>query len=112
MACPQCVETLNLPVLALMDADPYGLKILSVYTSGSKNVSRRSSAIRAFPAGRSGVMVVVVVVWVGVWGYCSAMQSLCHAIAQRAPSDLPAINQSDCLAVGPPRCPLGILHFV
>jgi meiotic recombination protein SPO11 len=29
--------TLNVPVLGLVDSDPYGLKILSVYMSGSKN---------------------------------------------------------------------------
>lgn len=33
------VQALKIPVLALMDADPYGLKILSVYTSGSKNMA-------------------------------------------------------------------------
>lgn len=30
---------LNIPVLALVDSDPYGLKILSVYMSGSKAMS-------------------------------------------------------------------------
>ncbi|GHP12125.1 DNA topoisomerase 6 subunit A [Pycnococcus provasolii] len=30
---------LCIPVLALVDSDPYGLKILSVYSSGSKNMS-------------------------------------------------------------------------
>eukprot|EP00250_Pteridium_aquilinum_P016548 c23156_g1_i1 orf=608-1912(-) len=30
---------LKLPVLGLVDSDPYGLKILSVYMSGSKNMS-------------------------------------------------------------------------
>ena len=28
-------ETLKIPVLALVDSDPYGLKILSVYMKGS-----------------------------------------------------------------------------
>ena len=32
-------EELDIPVLALMDSDPYGLKILSVYTSGSHNMA-------------------------------------------------------------------------
>lgn len=32
-------RTLKLPVLGLFDSDPYGLKILSVYMSGSKNLS-------------------------------------------------------------------------
>lgn len=30
---------LNVPILGLFDADPYGLKILSVYMKGSKNMS-------------------------------------------------------------------------
>ncbi|XP_031485933.1 DNA topoisomerase 6 subunit A [Nymphaea colorata] len=34
---------LMLPVLALVDSDPYGLKILSVYMCGSKNMSYDSS---------------------------------------------------------------------
>lgn len=34
---------LKLPVLGLVDSDPYGLKILSVYMSGSKNMSYDSS---------------------------------------------------------------------
>ena len=36
-------QDLKLPVLALVDADPYGLNILSVYTRGSKNMSFDSS---------------------------------------------------------------------
>lgn len=32
-------DTLHLPVLALVDSDPYGLKILSVYMKGSMNMS-------------------------------------------------------------------------
>jgi hypothetical protein len=31
--------TLKIPVLALVDSDPYGLKILSVYMKGSMNMS-------------------------------------------------------------------------
>jgi meiotic recombination protein SPO11 len=34
---------LKLPVLGSVDSDPYGLKILSVYMSGSKNMSYDSS---------------------------------------------------------------------
>ena len=34
---------LNIPVLGLVDSDPYGLKILSVYMSGSKNMSYDSA---------------------------------------------------------------------
>eukprot|EP00898_Chlorokybus_atmophyticus_P005943 jgi/Chlat1/634/Chrsp103S01049 len=34
---------LRIPVLGLVDADPYGLKILSVYMSGSKNMSYDSA---------------------------------------------------------------------
>lgn len=36
-------EELQIPVLGLVDSDPYGLKILSVYMSGSKNMSFDSS---------------------------------------------------------------------
>jgi len=32
-------QALNIPILGLFDADPYGLKILSVYMKGSKNMS-------------------------------------------------------------------------
>jgi meiotic recombination protein SPO11 len=32
-------STLKIPVLALVDSDPYGLKILSVYMKGSMNMS-------------------------------------------------------------------------
>jgi meiotic recombination protein SPO11 len=39
------VETLKIPVLGLFDADPYGLKILSVYMSGSKNMSYDSASL-------------------------------------------------------------------
>ena len=38
-------ETLNIPVLGLVDADPYGLKILSVYMQGSKNMSYDSRSL-------------------------------------------------------------------
>jgi len=36
---------LKIPVLGLVDSDPYGLKILSVYMSGSKNMSYDSSSL-------------------------------------------------------------------
>ena len=36
---------LQLPVLGLVDSDPYGLKILSVYMSGSKNMSYDSAGL-------------------------------------------------------------------
>jgi meiotic recombination protein SPO11 len=36
-------DTLKIPVLALVDADPYGLKILAVYMKGSMNMSYDSS---------------------------------------------------------------------
>ncbi|CAN8075159.1 unnamed protein product [Agarophyton chilense] len=36
-------ETLKIPILGLVDSDPYGLKILSVYMSGSKNMSYDSA---------------------------------------------------------------------
>ncbi|KAL0245941.1 hypothetical protein GEMRC1_007157 [Eukaryota sp. GEM-RC1] len=36
-------EVLGIPILGLFDSDPYGLKILSVYMSGSKNMSYDSA---------------------------------------------------------------------
>lgn len=36
---------LHLPVFGLVDSDPYGLKILSVYMSGSKNMSYDSASL-------------------------------------------------------------------
>ncbi|CAM9459364.1 unnamed protein product, partial [Chrysoparadoxa australica] len=36
---------LKIPVLGLVDSDPYGLKILSVYVSGSKNMSYDSASL-------------------------------------------------------------------
>ena len=36
-------DELHLPILGLFDADPYGLKILSVYTAGSKSMSYDSA---------------------------------------------------------------------
>ena len=38
-------EELHLPVIGLFDSDPYGLKILSVYMSGSKNLSYDSASL-------------------------------------------------------------------
>lgn len=38
-------ETLKIPILGLFDADPYGLQILSVYTTGSKNMSYDSASL-------------------------------------------------------------------
>jgi meiotic recombination protein SPO11 len=35
----QVRSSLNIPILGLFDADPYGLKILSVNMKGSKNMS-------------------------------------------------------------------------
>jgi meiotic recombination protein SPO11 len=36
---------LQVPILGLVDSDPYGLKILSVYMSGSKNMSYDSASL-------------------------------------------------------------------
>ena len=38
-------QTLRIPILGLVDSDPYGLKILSVYASGSKNMSYDSASL-------------------------------------------------------------------
>jgi meiotic recombination protein SPO11 len=41
----KCRQELGLPVLGLVDSDPYGLKILSVYLSGSKTMSYDSASL-------------------------------------------------------------------
>jgi meiotic recombination protein SPO11 len=38
-------KELKIPILGLVDSDPYGLKILSVYMSGSKNMSYDSASL-------------------------------------------------------------------
>jgi len=38
-------ESLNIPVLGLVDSDPSGLKIISVYMQGSKNMSYDSASL-------------------------------------------------------------------
>jgi meiotic recombination protein SPO11 len=37
-------DTLKIPVLALVDSDPYGLKILSVYMKGETAVEPNTTA--------------------------------------------------------------------
>lgn len=34
---------LNIPVMGLVDSDPYGLKILSVYMSGEREADRQAA---------------------------------------------------------------------
>jgi meiotic recombination protein SPO11 len=48
--------TLDIPILGLVDSDPYGLKILSVYMSGSKNMSYDSANLTTPD-----------IKWLGVW---------------------------------------------
>lgn len=45
MFLSRLTNELNIPVLGLVDSDPYGLKILSVYMSGSKNMSYDSASL-------------------------------------------------------------------
>lgn len=45
MFLSRITSELQIPVLALVDSDPYGLKILSVYMSGSKNMSYDSASL-------------------------------------------------------------------
>lgn len=45
MFLSQITSQLKIPVLGLVDSDPYGLKILSVYMSGSKNMSYDSASL-------------------------------------------------------------------
>ena len=45
MFLARVTNELKIPVLGLVDSDPYGLKILSVYMSGSKNMSYDSASL-------------------------------------------------------------------
>jgi meiotic recombination protein SPO11 len=45
MFLARITSELKIPVLGLVDSDPYGLKILSVYMSGSKNMSYDSASL-------------------------------------------------------------------
>jgi meiotic recombination protein SPO11 len=45
MFLSRITSELEIPVLGLVDSDPYGLKILSVYMSGSKNMSYDSASL-------------------------------------------------------------------
>ena len=45
MFLSRITSELKIPVLGLVDSDPYGLKILSVYMSGSKNMSYDSASL-------------------------------------------------------------------
>lgn len=45
MFLSRATSELKIPVLGLVDSDPYGLKILSVYMSGSKNMSYDSASL-------------------------------------------------------------------
>ena len=53
-------DELKIPVLALVDSDPYGLKILSVYCSGSKQMSYDSNHLTTAD-----------IKWLGVKNLCS-----------------------------------------
>lgn len=52
-------DELKIPVLALVDSDPYGLKILSVYCSGSKQMSYDSNHLTTAD-----------IKWLGVIEFC------------------------------------------
>jgi meiotic recombination protein SPO11 len=45
MFLSRLTKELHIPILGLVDSDPYGLKILSVYMSGSKNMSYDSASL-------------------------------------------------------------------
>lgn len=62
-------DTLNIPVLALVDSDPYGLKILSVYMSGSKQMSYDSSHLTTGDIKWLGVHLFI---------YCSCYRMMCY----------------------------------
>jgi len=51
-------DELKIPVLALVDSDPYGLKILSVYCSGSKQMSYDSNHLTTADIKWLGVRII------------------------------------------------------
>jgi meiotic recombination protein SPO11 len=72
---------LQIPVLALVDSDPYGLKILSVYCSGSKGMSYDSNHLTTSD-----------IKWIGV-----RQRPLCDLLTARQirPSDLDKYHLPD-----------------
>lgn len=57
-------DELKIPVLALVDSDPYGLKILSVYCSGSKQMSYDSNHLTTADIKWLGVSTIKCIVFV------------------------------------------------
>jgi hypothetical protein len=55
----QIRDQLQIPVLALVDSDPYGLKILSVYCSGSKGMSYDSNHLTTSDIKWIGVLLLL-----------------------------------------------------
>jgi DNA topoisomerase VI subunit A len=74
----QIRDQLHIPVLALVDSDPYGLKILSVYCSGSKGMSYDSNHLTTSD-----------IKWIGV---DHLLLLLLHTVRQIRPSDLDKYN--------------------
>jgi meiotic recombination protein SPO11 len=62
-------DELKIPVLALVDSDPYGLKILSVYCSGSKQMSYDSNHLTTADIKWLGVREIV---------RCACLRRLMH----------------------------------
>lgn len=79
-------DALKIPVLGLFDSDPYGLKIMSVYMSSSKNMSYDSAALTTSDIKWLGVRPSGIV----------ARKSFCCAVAR---SFLPLFQP--CLAHAP-----------
>jgi meiotic recombination protein SPO11 len=77
-------DQLNIPVLALVDSDPYGLKILSVYCSGSKQMSYDSCHLTTTD-----------IKWLGVWSldfHLLTWRLFVGTYFQVRPSDLDKFN--------------------
>jgi meiotic recombination protein SPO11 len=54
----QLKDELGLPVLGMVDSDPYGLKILSVYMSGSKHMAYDSAHLTTPDIKWLGVSII------------------------------------------------------
>ena len=60
-------QTLRIPVLALVDSDPYGLKILSVYMKGEGGGGGSGQGVRAASHASKGLLQLLFLPSKGGW---------------------------------------------
>jgi meiotic recombination protein SPO11 len=75
-------DELKIPVLALVDSDPYGLKILSVYCSGSKQMSYDSNHLTTADIKWLGVRCIPSrCIWLA-WRLCLCLAKEVHLVVR------------------------------